>query len=755
MEKRVALRYIKSRKKKNIISILTIVLVTAFLMAVGIYAYSYNLMSRNFSKAYDGGFYGAAIIDNEEEVEKIKAHNNVESLGTRILAYMESNSESDIEYAYYDNIAQGYYDLELKSGKINPENNECVIDNLYEKKFNKKIGDKITFLDKELKIVGIVENKKYTVSDNNFYRVFVNENLAKELGGKKEGLIKLIKAESYEEDFESIRLLINGDVEDIFINEGMVSKDMSGSEVIPYILIGLLVVISGIFIIYNIFNIMLVERVKAVGLLLTVGVTGKQVRKIVLYEALFLSVIGIPLGAILGMIGAKATMLGIKFEEDLRFILNPIVFIFVIVVSLITVLISVLLPAFKISKLSPIEASKFTGIEGSKLKKEIKGKDFIDKLAKGNIKKNKKINRITIISMTLSITLFIVAATIFKSMSIKKMVQDTFIENVQVNLSFEGILNGDYIDEEIIKKLEEAEDNVVSLKIIGEKTEGVARKAYLGITDEILKKAEDKIVLGEINKESFKEGKEALVYMSHNTSPYALGEKIIVKDKEGKETEVTVTAILSEPVVKGVYAEGIYIYNDSKVFENTKDYGKILVKTSEKESKMVAEKIEKITGKYKNIDKVENFEDTLIQLKEEKRSYELLGYSIIGVVAIIGLMGFINSTLSEILFRRREFGMLRGVGVTDTQIKKLVQREGILKMRVALIIGVVLGNILAFISVKIFMNAMGATFAVYSFPFIETILCIGVILLVLKVITTVGINKIVKDSIVEQIKIED
>lgn len=756
MEKRLAVQYIKGRKKKNIVSVITIILVTAFLMAVSIYAYSYNEMNRKYFKALDGGYHGIVVDINDGDLDKIKNHNNVEEIGVRNIGYFENSMESDIEYAYYDNKALSFYDLEVIEGIYSNKKDEIAIDRLYMEKFNKKIGDKIKFLERELIITGIIDNKGYKIEDENFYRVFINEDLAKDLGGKKEGLIKLLKAETYEDDFSNIRSLLNIEETRLINNEGGISASIIGREIIPYVMIGLLVVISGIFIIYNIFNIMLVERVKAIGLLLTVGFTRKQIKKMVLWEALILTGISIPIGIILGIGSAKLLMITVKMDGDLRFLVNPLIFLGVIILTIGTVIISVMLPAIKISKLSPIEGTRFMNLDEKKLKKNIKGKNFIDSIAKGNKEKNKKTNRITMVSMILSITLFIVAAAIFKSMSIENMAKERFVENVQVNLEFEEVFKGNFIKKDILDEINKINNigKVTGLKVIESKKEDVVREVLIGITDEMLERAEEKLVLGEINKEEFKKGNGILVPMSHNESPYDVGEVIKIKDKSGNEKEVKVIGILKESIVN-VNTRGIYGYNESKIFENTNEYAKILIEAKKNESKAIAGKVEDITKNYKILDTPENFEDSLKALKEEKRSIELLGYVIIGVIAIIGLMNFINSTLSEILFRRKEFGMLRGVGVTDTQIRKIIERESFLKLKTSVIVGVIVGNILAFGTVYIYKNFMGATFAVYTIPVIETIICVIIIFITLKIVTFIAIKKIVKDSIIEQIKIED
>lgn len=759
MEKQLAFEYIKSRKKKNIIALITIMLVTIFLTAVCLYGYSYNMMTKNKFISAEGSYHGTIVDVKSEDFSKIEKHATVKSYGEIMPVYAENNDSEDIYYDYYDKISLGYYDLEVTEGTYPSGEFEVAIDRLYGEKYNKKVGDTITVLNKNFKVVGLIDNLKYTRLDEKVYQVYMSESFAKSTGAESLALVELSDIGNYEQDFESIAKLLSLSNEAVVYNETRIAIDNGGLlEIVPFLAIGLLIALSAFFIIYNIFYIVLGERMKTIGLLLTVGITEKQIRKIVLYEAIFLALIAIPVGVLVGTIATKVLISNLYINGDLRFLMNPIILPAVVVLTLLTVLLSVILPAIKVSKLSPIEASRYVEASKTPKKKRKESKNFFTDLAKVNVWRNKKAAVITTISMVLSITLFIVSAAILKSMSIENLAKESFISNVQVDLEYMDVYEGNYITSDIIDPIKAISGvkGVTGLKVISKEGLDNRNEPIIGITDEVIKKAQERIVDGSIDVTEFKKGESAIVPQMHKHSIYKVGDYIEVKDENGNMQKIKVVAVIEEPVVQlGASPSVVYVYNESNLFNKDSKFIKVLVDVKEDDCRAVSTKIESITSKYKNIKQPQNYLDTYDVLKEEKQGIETLGYIIVGVIALIGMMNFVNSTLSGIMARRKELGTLRAVGITDNEIKGILIKEGLYQIGVALTIGVILGNILAFASVYIYKNFMGATFAIYTVPVIETIVCIVVIVALLAIVTRVAINKITKDSVVEQIRFDD
>ena len=189
---------------------------------------------------------------------------------------------------------------------------------------------------------------------------------------------------------------IADDLDTILANHGYQSEDPSGGE-LPYIRKGvnwgytgaqlsesmdfsvvfaiagmlLLIIFTGYLIIYNVFRISVVGDIRFYGLLKTIGTTGRQVKRMLRYQALLLSVCGIPLGLLVGwLIGSWLTpvVLGRLNGMAVDVVsVNPLIFFGAAVFSLFTVLLSCAKPGRMAARISPIEAVRYT--EGGGMKK--------------------------------------------------------------------------------------------------------------------------------------------------------------------------------------------------------------------------------------------------------------------------------------------------------------------------------------------------------------------------------------------------
>jgi putative ABC transport system permease protein len=187
-----------------------------------------------------------------------------------------------------------------------------------------------------------------------------------------------------------------------------------------------LVMFGSISLIYNAFSISVAERTRQFGILKSIGATKKQIRASVRYEALVLSAIGIPIGLIIGCAGIGITLWAIRdtisalmpnAETQMRLALHPIALLIAAVIALITVLISAAVPARRAARLQPIEAirqsadvkTKAKEVRTSKLTEKLFG--FEGAMGAKNFKRNKKGYRATVLSLFMSVVLFISASS--------------------------------------------------------------------------------------------------------------------------------------------------------------------------------------------------------------------------------------------------------------------------------------------------------------------------------------------------------
>lgn len=189
------------------------------------------------------------------------------------------------------------------------------------------------------------------------------------------------------------------------------------------IVIGL-IMFGSIMLIYNAFSISVSERTKQFGLLSSIGATKKQLKKMVRYEAVALSAIGIPLGILLGIAGMWVTFLAIgsrftffignRYNVPMRVCISPTAIAAACIIAFVTIIISAWIPSRRATRISAVEAIRQNS--DIKQKKNIRTPKIIYKifglpgmLAHKYFKRSKKKYRATIISLFMSIVLFISA----------------------------------------------------------------------------------------------------------------------------------------------------------------------------------------------------------------------------------------------------------------------------------------------------------------------------------------------------------
>lgn len=217
------------------------------------------------------------------------------------------------------------------------------------------------------------------------------------------------------------------------------------------IVIGL-IMLGSISLIYNAFSISVAERTKQFGLLSSVGATKKQLRQMVVSEALMVSAVGIPLGVLAGVGGIGITLffVGNKFENligypiPLRLSVSGLSLVIAVVIALLTVLISAVVPSKRATKVSAIEAirqnkdinTKIKKVRTSKLTYKLFGLPGM--LANKYYKRSRKKYRATVLSLFMSVVLFVSASAFTGALT--NSVTDSF-GNVDYDILIHGYEN--------------------------------------------------------------------------------------------------------------------------------------------------------------------------------------------------------------------------------------------------------------------------------------------------------------------------
>ena len=477
--KDITWRYLKEQKKRAILTLFGIILSVALISAIGTMIVSVREQFIKEAIGDYGSFHAAFIDIDKDKIDKIKNHVEVEDYGiVKNIGYGAAKETTEIDrerygeetppYRYievkeYDKKALDLLPLDIAEGRFPEKPNEIAITDWAVNYFDEdiKIGDEITFPIGERKLIDTgkktewgdkiqieefeeTHDDKYTVVGflkSSYYgagRFEATGITPLEEGnienGKYDIYITIPDIKNAGEKVENIArdIGIKGDIREnknIKFNERLLrlsaeSLNKTFNETIMGILIFIiaLIIIATIAVIYNAFNISVLERINQFGLLRSVGATPKQIRGIVLKKALVLSIIGIPLGLFFGIFAMKVVLyiIGLlKYDfiglfNEMEIIISIPVLIISTILGLITVFLSANGPAKQAAKVSPLEAIRNTGSAKKENLKKIKGSGLARKIfgiegeiAHKNLKRNRKRFIITIFSMSLSIMLFI------------------------------------------------------------------------------------------------------------------------------------------------------------------------------------------------------------------------------------------------------------------------------------------------------------------------------------------------------------
>lgn len=345
------------------------------------------------------------------------------------------------------------YNFRLIDGRFPENENEIMLQKSSKtSKYIFNLGTTLTMNGKEYKVVGYVNNvfdsneskldigilkiastEEKKAALNKIQSIYIKD-IGKRVKATAEGISQTLKEDPKNKDIsmavnKNLLRLQNANLQGY---ESSTDNVLSTLEMMRNVLIGI-VAISGIIIMYNSFNLSLVERRKQYGILKSLGIKNSSLYIMILFEALVLSVVGIVIGYLCGMLGdylvigyINDTLVNViksmGVEKDLQIFLiyttNIHAFYIVAISTTITVLLAAMIPAIKSTRISPIENIRGKDdyvvntkkVKTSNISKKILGVEF--DLARKNMKRAKKRFRVATLSLSIAFILLFVIGTL-------------------------------------------------------------------------------------------------------------------------------------------------------------------------------------------------------------------------------------------------------------------------------------------------------------------------------------------------------
>ena len=892
---KVTLQSLKKNKTRTIVTIIGIILSAAMICAVTTFASSiYNYAYEN-AVYVDGDWHGSAEDVDLKTYELIKNESKIEDyVYAQQLGYakVDGCTNENKPYLFLLGASDGFNEMmpvHITSGKYPTSATEILIpEHLYVNGgVELKIGDtiKLALGKRMLDGYSMGQNNPFYVYDENNDTVPSGEELVVEdtrsytvVGFYERPSFENYTAPGYtaitiadkdagEQYSYNVWFKMNK-IKDVysFIEDNQL-PGRTNSSVLRYsgvsryegfnsMIISLAVIVIALImfgstaLIYNAFSISVAERTKQFGLLSSVGATKKQLRRMVVTEALMVSAVGIPLGIISGVGGIGITLIfvGNKFQAlvgypiPLKLSVSTLSLVIAVVIALLTVLISAIVPSKRATKVSAIEAIRQSKDINTKIKK-VRTSKLVYKvfglpgmLANKYYKRSRKKYRATVLSLFMSVVLFVSAAAFTSALT--ESVSDSF-----GNVGYDILIYG-YENEFEKATVDDLLSELKSSKGVNQVAYAQSSGYYVNVSPNEVSKdyldyysaAEDlqiaeienvgvyttiKFVDDSAYRDLLKTHKlnEDEYFNPDAPKAVAVDGRVLFDSVLGKYTSYNVlksenTAInfIVEKEFDGYYFEGeriddngnaIYVYKgkdnpdekmeltaDEALEEKTIDVGKIIYEApfyldvnsrltmiypmSLRDSVLSAETFFDSGYNYyittdTHVETMSAVDETLSDLgltklrvrniaadEEENRNIvtiiQVFAYGFIVLISLIAAANVFNTISTNIALRRREFAMLKSVGMTAKGFNRMMNFECILYGTRALLFGL---PVSVGISYLIHLAVSEGYQKDFTLPWVALGIAVLSVFLVVFVTMMYSMNKIKKDNPIDALKNEN
>ena len=818
MTTRVAYCNMRHYKSKNILIGIAIILTTLLLFvipSIGKDMVEVNFAVIN--KIYPTWHALYRNVD-ESTVMKLAAHHDVKTYGLRSDAGYMNLEDATVSMMYMDRTGMELYKVKLKEGQLPQKENDIVVSKgiLEALGQNGKIGDTITVpyqilkddgldytKEKDFRICGFLADNESSKEQKQYTSLVSEAFLKAEIPVEQVKYRFLLQVNGqkgnttadYTETIQNIARQFGISEDDMNINKEYLAANYVDPATIPVIVgIMLNVVLAGIITIYSVYYVSMNQRVREFGKLKAIGATKRQLRQIVLREGMGVALFAIPIGLLIGTVAVKVVLLQfVEHAKDSNVLITEAykvvakgevqlyywwIYLLAIAVTLCTVYLSLMKPMRMAAKVSEIEAMRYQG--GSKRQKSSrKGYQFLNigRLTKRNLAENKKKSTITIVSMAVTGIFVMMVATVLSCANPMESAKSSIVGQYEISPIVESgnkehpeyewaeVQKNNPLNEGLKQQIEELDgvervDVFTALKVSGGPFEEKIGTEFInGVPEEYAEELKKGITEGNVTYEELKSGDKVILdrALLHWYPDIKVGDKLKLNIHDGDNTfqkEIEVAAI-------GEYGTGLTNYNCLIMAKEGAE--KLTINNSSSYFQVIADK-----------DYDEALEASLqaivdgsgrLQMRTWKNEYDTWEnaiqmtrgacYAFIIILAAISIMNLINTMINSVHVRKKELGMMQAIGMSDRQLMKMLQLEGIFYTVGTLIISIGVGSLAGY---PLFLYAKRTgmfDISTYHYPVTAAIIII-LTLFVIQMLLAIFIAKSVrKDSLIERIRFSE
>lgn len=785
---------LKTHKLKTFLTAIIIILATCLMATI----FSV-LVNDALSQANQAPYHAMYRAVNEDTKTSFQSDKDFEAVGIYKSFGNQVDRDGRTDLAYMDEQTLAFMGFQLVDGVIPDNENEVLVSETYLKNRALSVGDTFLFAyvdslsnqerEEEFTVCGTIQNKEqergeqfYVVTSDRFRMKYaqqysqITSDFSTETATTVDILVLLNSDySSTGSDTQKDFLKSKGESAgipsfDVIINESYIDGVyFDGTVIAAVIFFTIFLMFASSFVIYSIFYISIVNSMPMYAQLISLGTTQKQLRRFLNTQGNMLAVRFIPLGALI-------SILLIVLISGVQWLLyDAIITLFAILLIYVVIKFALRKPAKLLANASPIEAMKFRDGETAGSHKELK-QITPDSLAKSNLHTNRKKNRMSIISLSISGTLMIALAILVSSINLPAMIQQSYPmdEDFQIGIQmdnfyerFPTVIQNNPLSDDLeaqISKIPGVEKIIRDECIVGHLVGSKVRydmsednmETVNSLSPELIANVSE-IVSGTVSYDDL--GTNEIVINKYRTDRSELnygdlqvGDSLTFRFEVGGQTieeTFTVAGIAYFP------STGLF-YCTQEAIEQISPYNNtthISIFCDKNDTEPVKDRLASLISGNPNL-----------RLKVYSEEYSMIAgfinvtmsslYAISAFVVIFGLLNMINMLINSAIIRKREFALLQAVGMTNRQLRKMLYREGMsVSIKSALLaaaFGITIGGLLCYLANKV-MALKFVIFAIDPLP----VLLFAAVLIGLQILVSYCIcRSIEKTSLIENLRAE-
>ena len=801
---RIAYSNDKRNKTRSILIMMSICLTTMLLVIISTVGNGMIRLQKSQAASSYGSNYGLFVSADGSQLKEVNRRAEIDAIGIMCTEGIIKGNEKG-GFVCMDETARKMLpynkEYELKEGKYPEKMQEIAAGRAFFRAMgygDVKIGDTVTldyragmqseYKPEEFVVSGILYDRdEYTIEasyvafgSQEFYDEHVAENdrqyniyftLNDSANVSMNNIDSVIKQIAAVCGIEEKNVIVN----DLYL-QWVLQPSYEMIVVCGTLILG--IVLFSVVVIYNIFQVGIAQKVQEYGKIKALGATRKQMKQLIFREGILLAVPSIPLGLLFGFLIAKVSFnwlveqgnlvsSGIKNHQVPLFSLT--IMLICIFVSFLTVVLALRKPMKIVSRISPIEATRY--LDGSKTQKQGRRKGRKDvtvfSMAMANVTGNPKRTIATILTMGLSCVLFVIISNYVGNIDTEHEARryinhgqfelqldysDEYDEKYPEN-NLDTILTDNPLNDSLIEEIKSIPGvtDVMTREIVSVNLNGTRFPADIVSKKDFDFMRQD----GDIGSMDYDQAvKNGDIFFGWSAwmeqDGYAPGESIAFDFENGSGTYTYQGKIAGSFVSADTYLvipEGVY----RSMNPRGTAYGYLWVDCDKKDVASVEQSLNTLISNTSHI-KMDTYHAQLQYAEFAARMMKLGCYLFMAVVGLIGFMNLANTMIINITTKKQEYGVLQAVGMTNKQLNLSLQIQGLIftvgTICVALAAGLPLGYALFSYAKHNGIFGMNV-YHVPLIPILVMILLVGILQIVLSCVLSSNLKK---ETLVERIR---